>query len=73
LATPSVPNATFLRDNIPPKTIDWSKGDIKLSIHTNEFGWLWLRIKQGSQTLYDRHYRFTYSPIMILEMGVGLL
>ena len=71
LITPSVTNATFLRDNVPPKTIDITKGNIKLTIHANEFGWLWLRIKQGSQTLYSRNYRFTYSSSNNSQNGVA--
>ena len=61
--TPSSPTANFLRNNIVPSTILIANGigPIQLTIHANEFGWLWLKIEQGGIIKYDQHYRFNYS------------
>lgn len=53
-------SANFLQHNIAPATIDAS-GPIKLTIHANEFGWLWLRIIQNGVEKFNAHYRFNYS------------
>jgi len=62
--TPSS-SASFLRNNIAPSPINIKLTDhekpIKLTIHANEFGWLWLRIEWDGLIKYDQHYRFNYS------------
>lgn len=64
-------SANFLRNNVVPSPIllGYGGGPIKLTVHANEFGWLWLRIEHNGLIKYDQHYRFNYSSALDSRNG----
>jgi len=54
-------SASFLRHVVSPSTITFNGQPLELTIHANEFGWLWLRIIQGGLEKVSTLYRFNYS------------
>lgn len=68
--TPSS-SASFLQNLVAPSPIvlGLGGGTPQLTIHANEFGWLWLRIEQDGLIKVDQHYRFNYSSTLDSRNG----
>ncbi|ELR73688.1 hypothetical protein C900_02092 [Fulvivirga imtechensis AK7] len=64
-------SASFLRNNVAPSPIliGYGGGPIQLTIHANEFGWLWLRLEKDGLVKFDQHYLFDYSPTLDSRNG----
>ncbi|MBW1297683.1 hypothetical protein [Aquimarina litoralis] len=52
-------SARFHSNIVPSQNIYAEDGPMQLTVHANEFGWMWIRVKQNNVEKHSALYRFT--------------